>query len=347
MSKSVKWLVGVLIIVTAISIIAVVFMAAHRPDTDEDEEEAVKTPSQVSVRDGRTVITLNPQTQAREGIHVAPLNMTSMHTELRGTAVLLPVNELATLCNNYVAASTKLQRARVDLAVSKSEYERVRTLYEQDQNMSLRAMQAAEATYRTNQAQIEADEQDTKLQLDMVRQRWGAVVANWIERQSPMLERILEQDEFMAQVIFPPGEVAKAPAKLPLQLSGHKFVEASYVSPLPQVNPQVQGISFLYLVPARPGLAVGMNLAVLVPVGRKVGGAVVPQSAMVWWQGKGWSYEQTSRTTFVRREVPTKNPVNGGYFVPNREFTPETRLVVEGAQALLSQEFRSQIQGSD
>jgi hypothetical protein len=348
MTKSVKWLVGALIAITAASVIAVVFMAAHRPDTDdEDEQEAVKTPSHVSVQSGRTVITLDPQTQAREGIRVAPLRETSMRAEIRGTSVLLAVNDLAALRNGYVAARTKLQRDQIDLNVSRTQEERIKSLYEQNQNMSLKAMQDAEAAYRNNQAQVNADEQDANLQLDTVRQRWGTVAAKWVERSTPTLDSVLSQRAFLAQVVFPPGEVATAPATLSLALPGNQVVRARLVSPLPQVNPEIQGISFLYIVPSRPGMAVGMNLLVLVPVGQLLRGTIIPESAVVWWQGKAWAYEQTATNTFTRQDVPTSNPVTGGYFVPGTIFPPGTKVVFGNAQALLSEEFRSQIQQED
>ncbi len=348
MSKSVKWLVGILIALTAISVVAVVFMAAKRGDTDEDkEQEAVKAPSHVSVQNGRTVITLDTATQAREGIQVAAPAETALRTELRATAVLMPATDLANLRNSYIAARTKLERDQVNLSVSRSQYERTKALYQENQNMSLKAMQDAEAAYRELEAQLRADEQDAKLQLDTVRQRWGSVVAAWIRDHSGRVDAVLEQREFFAQVIFPPGEVAMPPATLSLQAPGDQLIQARLVSPLPQVNPQIQGISFLYLVSARPGMAMGMNLAVLVPVGRPLKGIIVPQSAVVWWQGESWAYEATSATSFTRREVPTTNPVQAGYFVPGSTFAPGTKLVISGAQALLSEEFRSQIQQED
>ncbi len=348
MSKSAKWLVGILIAITAVSITVVVFTAAHRADKDEeDQEESVKTPSHVSVENGSTVITLDQQTQRREGIRVAPVTQASMRAELRGSAVLLAVSDLATLRNNYVAARTKLQRDQVDLGVSRSQYERTKTLYEQNQNMSLKAMQDAEAAYRNNQAQVSADEQEAKLQLDTVRQRWGGVVAGWISSNTPTLDSALEQREFLAQVIFPPGEVAKPPAILSLTTQGDRLVPGRFISPLPQVNQQIQGISFLYLLPDRTGLAVGMNLVVLVPVGQRLDGTVVPASAIVWWQGKAWAYVESLANTFTRHEVPTDNPVSGGYFVPGSRFPPATKLVTAGAQTLLSEEFRSQLKAED
>jgi hypothetical protein len=347
-SKSAKWLVGIVIALAVVSVAVVVFTAAHRGDKDEeDQAESVKTPSHVSVENGSTVITLDPQTQGREGIRVAPVTQASRHAELRGTAVLLAVTDLATMRNSYVAARTKFERDQVDLSVSRSQYERTKTLYEQNQNMSLKAMQDAEATYRNNQAQVSADEQEAKLQLDTVRQRWGGVLADWIAGNRPILDPVLEQREFLAQVIFPPGEVAKPPATLSLTTPGNRLVQARFISPLPQVNPQIQGISFLYLVPDRTGLAVGMNLVVLVPVGQRLDGTVVPESAIVWWQGKAWAYVESPANTFTRREVPTDNPVSGGHFVPGSTFPPATKLVTAGAQALFSEEFRSQLKAED
>jgi len=347
MSKSVKWLIGLLIAITAASVITGVFMAARRADTDEEGQPAVKAPSHLSVQNGRTIITLDQETQGREGIRATPVAEISTRAELRGTAVLLSASDLATSRNNYVASHTKLERDQVDLTVSRTQYERTKTLYEQNQNMSLKAMQDAEAAYRTAQAQVNADQQDSKLQLDTIRQRWGPVIADWVSNDSRSLGAVLEQREFLAQVIFPPGEVAKPPATLSFTTPGNQTVQARFLSPLPQVNAQIQGISFLYVVANRPGMAVGMNLAVLVPVGEMVHGGFVPQSAVVWWAGMAWAYEATSPTTFTRREVPTSNPVRDGYFVPGSAFTSQANLVVAGAQALLSEEFHSQIQQED
>ena len=347
MSKSIKWLLGILIAFTAISIVAVVYVSANHSDTDEDEEEAVKAPSHVSLKNGVTIITFDTATQAREGIRVELLHESSSRTELRATSVILPVSGLAALRNSYIAARMKVERDRVDLATSSSQYERTKTLYDENQNMSLQAMQSAEATFRNNQAQVTADEQDANLQLDTIRQSWGSVVEKWVSSNGTALSDVLDQREFLAQVVFPPGEVGIAPRALSITAPGNHSVEGRLVSPMPQVNAQIQGISYLYLIPSRPGIAVGMNLAVLVPVGHLVKGILVPQSTVVWWQGKAWVYEATSPTTFTRLELATENPVNGGYFVPGSTVTPGTKVVTAGAQALLSEEFRSQIQQED
>ncbi len=75
-------------------------------------------------------------------------------------------------------------------------------------------------------------------------------------------------------------------------------------------------------------------------------GGVVPDSAAVWLDGKAWAYVQKGRERFVRLEVSTNHPVREGWFVTNN-FAAGDRVVVQGAQLLLSEEFRSQIRISD
>ena len=51
MSKSVKWLIAALVAITAASVVAMVFMIARRPDTD-DEDEVVKEKPQTKPNGG-------------------------------------------------------------------------------------------------------------------------------------------------------------------------------------------------------------------------------------------------------------------------------------------------------
>ncbi len=75
-------------------------------------------------------------------------------------------------------------------------------------------------------------------------------------------------------------------------------------------------------------------------------GVVVPDSAVVWLDGKAWAYVQKGREQFVRQEVSTNRPKGDGWFV-TENFSAGDRVVAQGAQLLLSEEFRAQIRISD
>jgi len=57
--------------------------------------------------------------------------------------------------------------------------------------------------------------------------------------------------------------------------------------------------------------------------------------------GKVYVYVQTAPDQFVRKEASLNNPVADGYVVTTN-FSLGDRVVVEGAQILLSEEFKSQ-----
>lgn len=350
MRKWLKWSLIVAVALAATSTVGVALEAAHRTGANQanqnDQRDAA--PPNAADQSSTALVTLDPTAQAREGIRVQPVKATSMRAELQGTAVILGVADLATARNSYIsAARTQLQRDRANVAVLESQYRRVKKLYEQDQNMSLKAMQDAETAFRNAQAQLATDQQDARLQLDVVRQRWGFIVTGWIESSAPELDAVLDQHEFLAQVTFPPGDAARPPSALSLALPGKTYARAIFVSALPQVNPQIQSVTYLYRVPARAGVAIGMNLSAMLPVGRLLHGSVVPEDAVVWWQGAAWAYQQTAANQFSRRAVPTNIPVAGGYFVPATAIEPGTKLVTTGASTLLSQELLIHNQGEE
>jgi hypothetical protein len=85
-----------------------------------------------------------------------------------------------------------------------------------------------------------------------------------------------------------------------------------------------------------------MNVLAFLPVESTVDGVVVPLAAMVWWQGRVWVYVRTGPSTFARRAIETDYPLpEDGYL--DRSLTSDTEVVVQGAQMLLSEEFRAQI----
>jgi hypothetical protein len=348
--KALKWLFALALVLIVASLLVRSYIQAHKdPDQEEgegEEEEAIKAPSRVSVVNGQTVVTLDVATQGRLGIVIAPLRAVSMRRRDPAAATVLSAQGLVALRNAYVSAEAQAETAQAQLVVSSQEYERLKTLYAENQNASMKALQAAQGMLRANQARLDAARKGLEIARAAVQQSWGGMVANWVARNSPLLMRVMNQQAMLVQVSLPPGASYEDPPEINLSTPNGNSVNASYVSPFPQIDPRIQGISMLYLARAYPTLQPGMNLVAHLPVGKRLRGVVVPQSAVVWRQGQAWVYEQTASTQFTRRLVPTDEPLRGGYFA-TQGFRAGTRVVVQGAQVLLSEEFRSQIQPED
>jgi hypothetical protein len=76
--------------------------------------------------------------------------------------------------------------------------------------------------------------------------------------------------------------------------------------------------------------------------GGTLNGFIIPDSAVVRLAGQGWIYLQTSEQTFTRRRISFDHPVENGWFV-SEGIAAHARVVVSGAQTLLSEEQKYQI----
>ncbi|MGB6067878.1 MAG: hypothetical protein WBG50_23985, partial [Desulfomonilaceae bacterium] len=146
------------------------------------------------------------------------------------------------------------------------------------------------------------------------------------------------------QVTLPSNVMIKSPPETArVETASGAKVSAEFVSRSPRTDPRIQGQSFYYVAPAlEAGLLPGMNVTAYLAAGPKLEGMVVPSSAVVWVKGAAWVYVQKPGDRFVRQRVLVDNPVKGGFFV-QKGLSPKVRIVVKGAQQLLSEEFRSQI----
>ena len=319
-----------------------------RSEGDEDDNvPPVSAPPRVAIVHGETVVTFDTATLARSGLEVEALQTQPHRVEATAYGAVLDLTDLADARGAVTAAAARVEKARAALAASSAEFKRVRALHADERNASDKALEEATARWRGDEADGRAADAALVAQLASARQRWGAVVSGWLERGSPELEALLAQRQGLVQVTLPPGTLLKsAPATATVRDGGAAAVAARLVSPAPRTDPRIQGASFYYVAPAAPGLLPGAVVEAFLPAGPAVTGVVVPAAAVVWWQGRAWVYVEDGPGRFVRREVTTDAPVPGGWFV-TAGVTAGGRVVVRGAQMLLSEEGRAAVQGSE
>jgi hypothetical protein len=344
MNKSLKWVIGIVVGGAALAFLVWASIAGRQEAASEAKRERpIESPSRVSIQNGEATIQMDPDAQSRNGIAVSPLQWTSRRQEYRANAVVLTVQELIDLRNSYVSARSQLEKAQAGLDVSRRAYERVKALYEDEQNASAKAVQAAEGTVRSDEITLKAAQDSVHLAENNVHQRWGSVIASWLLSGSPEFDHLVRQENFLIQVTLPIGSDIPAPQNASIETAAGRILSAKLVGPLPWLDPRIQAPVFVYVTPRHSDLIPGMSLLALLPAGVSARGVVIPRLAVVWWQGKAWAYVQVAPDKFVRREVLTEMPVEKGWFV-TKNFVSEQRVVVSGPQQLLSEEFRSQIQ---
>ena len=303
-------------------------------------QEKKDAQSQIPPRAREGVVTVSKAEQEASGIVTAPLESVLRRQEIKAYGAVMDLQGLFTLRDRFAEARAQVDKTRANLDTSRKAYERLKTLYGEGQDVSAKALQAAEAAWRSDAADARAARQSLETVKATVLQQWGGTLAKWISEASPELDRLYRQDEILIRLTVPPDAAPGPPPPTALvQGASEKIETARLVSISPRADPRIQGRSFFYIAPERAaGLLPGMNVLAHLPSGPKVRGILIPAAAVVWRQGSAWVYVQTGPDEFARREVLVETPVREGWFVM-KGFSAEEPVVVSGAQLLLSREF--------
>ncbi len=343
-----KIIVAIIILVAAAVVILIWALSRGPQQLPLEAQHATKVASPVSTQAAENVIILNKVAQERNGTATAPLQTTVHGESLQAYGVVLHLTALADLRKSYVLAKTQVEDAVAKVDVSKKEYERLKSLNEDNKNVSDKDLQFGEANWRSAEIHLRASQEVLPALKGTAQQEWGEVISRWLFEGSPAFYRLIQQEDFLLRITLPSGaHISHAPATISVQSPDGTLVSAQFLSPSPQTDPHIQGISFFYLAPVRgTNLLPGMNVSASMPAGPQVNGFYIQGSAIVWWQGKAWVYIQKGEEQFVRQRISTKTPVKDGYFVM-KGFKAGERIVLRGSQILLSEEFRTKTQAGE
>jgi hypothetical protein len=344
--RPLKTLIAILVILVLGGLAICGFIEGRGEAAREAEQDRpITAPQRVSMENGELVVTLDANAQRQDD--VVTLRNTSQQRELRAYGKVLDFEPLTELASGYINAKAQLQIAQAKRAASQTAFARAQKLYKDQQNVSAAQREAAEAAFRIDQAGVAAAESQLHTLAVTAQQSWGPVLGQAVVDATPLLAGLIARQDVLIQVTLRPGQsIAEPPANGFAQLDDGSRVPLEFVSPATKTDPRIQGSSFFFTTPASIGLLPGMSAVAVLPSGPAVEGAVVPSSAILWQQGRAWAYFRTTPKTFARRAIRTDLPApKGGYVVQG--LPDNTEVVVRGAQMLLSEELRSQIQVGD
>jgi len=321
------------------------FIGRNQAADEGDRDRVIKAPLRVAAADnGATVITIGEETQRHSGITADVLAAAPHQEQIRAYGTVLDIARLTELSNRYASAQAQMQTAQAKLAFSRVEFERATKLYNENKAVSEAQMQSAGATFATDQANLMAAQAQMRSLTAQAYQDWGSAIGKSLVDGSTMIGRLIERQDFLLQITLPPGAVlAAAPVTAAIETGKDTRSDITFVSPATHIDPKIQGVSFFYVARADSGVLPGMNVLAFLPTGKTVDGVAVPASAVVWWQNRAWVYQRAGPDKFVRVEIATDLPAQGGGYVV-ADIPKDAEIVTGGAQLLLSEEFRSQIQ---
>lgn len=279
---------------------------------------------------GEPRVVLDAETRRRLELATTSLTTLRVTNELRAYGKVLDISALAPFAAELRAADIAIELARRELA-------RLKKMHEEGQNASLRSVEAAEAEYQKNLAVRQGIQ-------DRLALAWGKTIAEQPDLGA-FVRSFVDSERALVRLDLLPGEtVQAAPATVAIALQADEtqtVVGVHFEFPTP-VDSALPVQSFVYLVKGTkwpPGAKV---IGRIQREGDTFSGVFMPQSAIVRDQGQAWAYRQQGENTFIRRRVVLSHPAPGGWLVTDGWQAGE-QVVTTGAQALLSEELKSQI----
>jgi hypothetical protein len=313
---------------------------------DEDSDNDNPNPAvRLTIKDGVPTLTLTAEEQQNAGIIAVKLDTAPARNYMRGFGTVLDPAGLADLENQYLEAETQVAAAKSRLASSQAAYLRAQVLNKDQQNVSTAQLQSARSSFDVDTNALAAAQARTKAIIANTRQAWGETIAEALASGGPQINDLLARNHYLVRVTLPPDVTISTPPETASALYGATDVRLRFVSLASTADPKLQGISYLYEAPAQnllPGLALEVTLA----VASEQSGLIVPDSAVVWLEGKPWIYIRTQPTIFIRKGINPASSAPRDAFVVSG-LPADAQIVIQGAQMLLSEEFRASVPVED
>lgn len=326
-----------------LALAGVLALRFYNNKAEAGDDAPIATPQRVASVGGLPSVKLSPVEVSNSGIRVARLEAATHGREIPATAVVVAITDLSRLRADAAQAQAQAQAAQAKVATSAAQVQRLRVLRQQEQEVSLTELQAAEATLAADRATLQAATASINASRQSATLQWGSVLGHAVFDGSATFQSLVSGHDVLVQVTLPSdAQIKQAPATLQLQ-TANGVVSARYLGTAMQTDPRLQGTSYFYLAPTA-SLRAGTSISTAIPTGEAASGLHVPSSAIVRWQGKQWIYTKHDTNAFIRRELPEEGAESDGWSVP-AGFDHGEPAVIENAQLLLSEELRGQQKG--
>ncbi len=334
-------------VISILSIAAIIFIFIQNRK-GLNSEKSISSNIVISSTNGQIVLTIDSLHQKKSGIITNTLIKVKHQKSFTGYGKVLQVDEISAAQMKYQKTKSGFLTAKNNYELSFNEYKRLKKLNRgNSKNIAIKTLQAANTLLMNDKNILRNRRAEYDNTLNYLRQKWGEKFAQDIFNNSPQFKRILTGTDLLLHITLPSGiNESINPSFATIRANGGS-VKAEFISKSALTDSQIQGLSYYFIVSSDSKFILpGMDVSGKLSFGSMLTGVIIPSSSIVWNKGKAWSYLEIKKNRFYRYEIDTGIPVKNGYFILGKSLV-DKKIVISGAQLLLSQEFKSQIKTED
>ena len=312
-------------------------------DNKDDESESMRTIN------GQAVIFLDDDTQEISGLKTLKLKQIEYQTESIAYGKAIKLSPLLAIRNQYLLASAQQSAAKARLTQAEKNISRLRNLHK-DEAVSTRKLQKQQTQWQSDKAIYNSTHHQSQNIINDSQLHWGKTLTQWVsDIHSEQFKHLINGEITLLQITLPANSLLSPLSNtIYINPTGDRNLafEASFVSPLPQVDTFSQGLQYLFQTDS-PTIKPGMNVTAWIPQKNQTQtGVIIPESSIAWHLGLSFVFIKIDEEHFVHRNINNPIKVPNGYFIA-KQIADGEEIVVTGTQMLLSHEFRSQIPDED
>ena len=320
---------------------------------DEPEEEIMI--DYTTIVDGIKQIQLPVSVEKNSNIQFRKLKKTKTNQKKLNYGIVQDISSLIKAKTNFVKVNYLITKLKNQVNNEKKHLESLIILNEDNKNVSDLAINKKQTEISDLSNQINIYENEKTNMLSLVKQQWGVNFVGILKNKNNPLNKLLKNKNQLISLSvtqiereeLPPENIVIIPS-----ISSSSEIKAKYLSPSPIVNQSIVGKNFFYLT-SNSKLIVGERISAYISKSNSNQNfLLVPNSSVVWSKGQPWAYIRIKENgNFVRRSLQgmreAENGSENGWIVPDDKIKINNEIVTNGAQLLLSEEFKYQIKNEN
>ena len=319
-----------------------------------DQNEVKKSNAYIKKENGIDEVIISKVVQINSGIKTDKIKPATHAKIITSYGNVLNLDVLIEQKNKLNDIKSQISILKHELLRDKKNYERFKSLNEDNKNISdkilqesLVALQTTEANLSKNEALVDGLEQS-------IRSQWGEKILAMIQSTSnnDILDFLLHDKARLVRITLSNSFTNDAPKEINLFLidSPNDQFLAKYFSEAPQLDKNLQGKTYFY-VTFNNKLRFDSRLIVSASQSMNTHESTkylfIPKESIVWNAGKAWIYLRIAEDKFIRKAVETNNEDNDGWMIKEDQIKENDEIVISGSQLLLSEEFKYQIKNEN
>ena len=292
----------------------------------------------------KKMITIPSSVIKNSGIEIQPIAESKKRSLYYSYGYVMNLKELIISKTKSSNMNFKFNQLNKQLEEEEVHYKILKSLNEDNKNIADSVVHEKEIEINNLRNDLRILKNNKRNLFSVVKHEWGKSLTELIinSKESP-LKGIFNSEARLFKITITKNQIKNRPPQELIVFSlnqPEKKYKANFISKAPIEDKDIQGRSYFYLLSSNDLMVDSkINSYTEISEDGQVKKFHIPKSAIVWNNGKPWIYEQPNKNSFLRQPVFKMEEDKNGWIV-QFENTPPRAIVTNGAQLILSEEYK-------